>query len=347
MASYEITKINGPLVSILIPAHNAQPWIADAIRSALAQTYGPVEVIVVDDGSADGTLSVAKTFESETVRVVSQKQAGASAARNRAFSLSKGEYIQWLDADDHLAPDKIAHQVCAAQKCGSKWTLFSSPFGTFWSRYYRAKFTPTDLWEDLSPADWLRKKMSGNLYMQTGTWLISRELSESAGPWDTRLTADDDGEYICRVLLRADSVRFVPDARAYYRLHSHNSLSYHGPSSRKLDGQWVAIRLHISHLRALEDSENTRVACVRYLQTWMPLFYPERLDIFNEAQEIARGLGGEIRIPTLPPKYAWIAKTLGWRTAKRARFLLPSIRWASVGCLDKVLYHFDRVFSQK
>src|ERR1041385_4381684 len=94
-----------PLVSILIPAYNAEQWIGDAIRSAIDQTWDHKEIIVVDDGSTDRTLAAAKRFESPLVRVVSQKNQGAAAARNLAFSLSKGDYIQWLDADDLLAPD--------------------------------------------------------------------------------------------------------------------------------------------------------------------------------------------------------------------------------------------------
>src|SRR2546425_6261438 len=100
-----------PLVSILIPAYNAEPWIADTIRSALAQTWPRKEIIVVDDGSRDQTLSIARQFASKNVSVVTQENQGASAARNRALALSQGKFIQWLDADDLIAPDKIAKQV--------------------------------------------------------------------------------------------------------------------------------------------------------------------------------------------------------------------------------------------
>src|SRR4051812_27885378 len=99
-----------PLVSILIPAYNAERWIADTLRSAIAQTWDAKEIIVIDDGSNDRTLEIAKTFESPSVRVVTQKNQGAAAARNLGFSLCKGDYIQWLDADDLLAPDKIELQ---------------------------------------------------------------------------------------------------------------------------------------------------------------------------------------------------------------------------------------------
>src|ERR1051326_7957528 len=97
-----------PLVSLLIPAYDAERWIADTIRSALAQSWPSKEIIVVDDGSTDRTLQIAQGFASREVLVVTQPNQGASAARNRALSLCQGDYIQWLDADDLLSRSKIA-----------------------------------------------------------------------------------------------------------------------------------------------------------------------------------------------------------------------------------------------
>src|SRR5438270_12906784 len=100
-----------PLVSILIPAYNAEPWVGDTIKSALNQTWPRKEIIVVDDGSRDQTLQVVRQFASKDVSVVTQENQGASVARNRAFELCQGDYIQWLDADDLLGPDKIIRQM--------------------------------------------------------------------------------------------------------------------------------------------------------------------------------------------------------------------------------------------
>src|SRR5437870_7618103 len=222
-----------PLVSILVPAYNAQRWIADTLKSALAQTWSRKEIIIVDDGSRDRTLSLAREFASKTVSVVSQENQGASAARNKALSVCEGDYIQWLDADDLLAPDKIARQMEAIERCQSKRTLFSSSWGYFFYRLKRAEFTPTPLWCDLYPVEWLIRKMGQNLHMQTATWLVSRELTEVAGPWNTQLLGDDDGEYFCRVLLASDGVRFVREAKVFYRMSGFNCLSYIGRSDRK------------------------------------------------------------------------------------------------------------------
>jgi glycosyltransferase involved in cell wall biosynthesis len=330
-----------PLVSILIPAFNAQEWISDTLRSAVAQTWERKEIIVVDDGSTDETLAIARRFESDCTRVVTQENQGAAASRNKAFSLSQGDYIQWLDADDLLAPDKIERQMEVLERCGSKRTLLSSGWGRFMYRYHRAKFVPSALWCDLSPSEWLQRKMGQNLHMQTATWLISRELTDAAGPWDTRLLGDDDGEYFCRVLLASDGVRFVPEARVYYRASGSGSLSYIGRSDKKREAQWCSMQLHIGYLRSLEDSERVRAACVRFLQNWMVFFYPERLDIFGQAGEMSRNLGGHLEIPRLSWKYSWIKALFGWRLARRAQLSLPSLRWSLVRLWDKALFRIE------
>lgn len=328
------------LVSILIPAFNVQEWIAATLRSAVAQSWEWKEIIVVDDGSTDQTLAIARKFESDSVRVVTQENHGAAAARNRAFSLSRGDYIQWLDADDLLAPDKIEKQMEALGECRSPRTLLSSAWGRFFYRYDRAKFDPTALWCDLSPVEWLTRKMGQNIHMQTATWLVSRELAEAAGPWNTNLLGDDDGEYFCRVLIASNGIRFVPEARVYYRA-APNSLSYIGQSDKKRDAQWHSMQLHISYIRSLEDGDMVRAACVKYLQNWMVFFYPERLDIFAQAKELSSELGGQLVTPRLSWKYAWIKALFGWHLARRAQLSLRSLRWSFVRLWDKALFRIE------
>jgi glycosyltransferase involved in cell wall biosynthesis len=330
-----------PLVSILIPAFNAREWIADSLRSAIAQTWERKEIIVVDDGSTDQTLAIARRYESDCVRVVTQKNQGSAAARNHAFLLSKGDYIQWLDADDLLAPDKIARQMEVLDRCGSKRVLLSSAWGTFMYRYWRAQFAPTALWCDLSPLKWLLRKMEQNIYMQTASWLVSRELSEAAGPWDTRLLSDDDGEYFCRVLLASDGVRFVPEARVYYRSFGYDSLSYIGRSDARIEAHWISMQLHVGYLRSLEDSQRVQEACLRYLQTSLIYFFPEKVEIVKQAEQMAIDLGSHLEDPHLEWRYAWIKVIFGWRAAKRARTFLRRIRWSFEKFWDKTLARIE------
>ncbi|MBV9672792.1 MAG: glycosyltransferase family 2 protein [Verrucomicrobia bacterium] len=331
-----------PLVSILIPAYNAQNWIAESITSAVNQSWGRKEIIIIDDGSKDNTLTIARRFESPSVRVVSQENQGAAAARNKAWSLCQGDYIQWLDADDLLSVNKISHQIEAAQRSGDPQRLLSCGWGFFAYCPARAKFVPTSLWQDLSPLEWLVRKLSENLHMQTGTWLVSREVTEAAGAWDTTLANDDDGEYFCRVLLASSGTAFVQESRVYYRVTPSTRVSYIGQSNQKKNALLRSMKLHIHYLRSLEDSEPVRRACVTYLQNWLIYFYPERLDIVDEMQALASSLGGKLEVPRLRWKYAWLKPVLGWERAKRAQMLLPQLKSIMLRKWERYLYSLRR-----
>lgn len=330
-----------PLVSILIPAYKVENLLPETLRSVLAQTYPHKEIIVVVDGSPDNTLAVAKGFESQGVRVFDQKNAGAAAARNAAFSFSTGDYIQWLDADDLLSPDKIEKAVEALGDNPNKRIVASSGWGHFRHSPNRVQFIPTSLWTDLSPAEWFMRQMEENIFMQTATWLVSREVTEAAGPWDTRLLGDDDGEYFSRVRLASDGIRFVPEGKVYYRVPGVNSLSWIGTSNKKLEAQWLSMRLHIEYLRSLDDGPRARAACVTYLGNWMRAFYPERMDLFEQAVALASELGGKLDPPRLSWKYETIRSLFGWSSARRAQATAAKVRATVEDAWEKALYQME------
>jgi glycosyltransferase involved in cell wall biosynthesis len=330
------------LVSILIPAFNAEAWIADTIKSAINQSWPRKEIIVVDDGSRDQTLPVARQFASKDVTVVTQKNQGAAAARNYAISLSQGDYIQWLDADDLLSTDKIEKQMQAADEIGDHRILLSSGWGYFAYRNHRAQFCPTSLWSDLSPVEWLLHKLNENLHMQTATWLTSRELANAAGTWDVRLLGDDDGEYFCRVILASEGIRFIPGPKVFYRITPSTRLSHIGQSDKKKEAQLLSMRLHVNYIRSLEDSDRVRTACVTYLQNWLLNFYPERPDLVSEMEQLAESLGGRLAVPKLRWKYSWIRPLFGWGPAKQAQFVLPQLRASLLRSWDKAMYRLEQ-----
>jgi glycosyltransferase involved in cell wall biosynthesis len=336
-----------PLVSILIPAHNADKWVAETIRSAMGQTWKRKEIVVVDDGSTDRTLAVARQFESDSVRIVASKNQGAAATRNLALQLSHGDYIQYLDADDLLVPDKIERQLTALEGNDSRRILISSPWANFFYRTRCARFVRSSLWQDLSPVEWLLRKMSENLHMQTATWLMSRELAEAAGPWDTRLLSDDDGEYYCRVLLASHGTRFVPRTGVWYRSTSGGRLSSIGKSDKKKDALLISMKLHIQYLRSLEESERVRQACLTYLQNWYDNFYPERPDLVAEIQTLAEQLKGHLEVPRLRWKYAWITPVFGWNVAKHAQSTLPQLKASCLRGWDKAMYRLQAPEAQQ
>jgi glycosyltransferase involved in cell wall biosynthesis len=331
-----------PLVSILIPAYSAEAWIADTIRSAIGQTWSRKEIIVVDDGSRDRTLAVARQFASKNVLVITHENQGAASTRNHALSLSQGDFIQWLDADDLLSPDKVEKQMQAAAEIGNSRTLLSSGWGYFAYRLEKAGFTPTSLWCDLSPLDWLLRKMGQNLHMQTATWLTSRELAQAAGPWDVRLLSDDDGEYFCRVILASDGIRFVPGPKVFYRITSSSRLSQVGMSDKKKYALLLSMQLHVKYIRSLEESDRVREACITYMQNWLDCFYPERPDLVAELEKLAASLDSTLEAPRLRWKYAWIKPVFGWGPAKAAQIVLPQLKASFLRSWDKAMYNWEK-----
>ncbi len=176
--------------------------------------------------------------------------------------------------------------------------------------------------------------------MQNSAWLVSRELSEKAGPWDTRLSLDDDGEYFCRVVLRSQGVRFVPEAKVYYR-SKPSSLSCLDFSNRKWESQFLSIALQIKHLRSEEDSQRVRAALIKHLQDYTVYFHPERPDLMRQANELAVGLGGTLVCRRLPRKYTWIQALFGLHAAKRVQFEYNSLKLTAMAAMDRAMFMLE------
>jgi glycosyltransferase involved in cell wall biosynthesis len=335
-----------PLVSIVIPSYNAEQWIEEAVKSALNQAWSKKEIIIVDDGSSDNTLSIAKRFESRSVKVLSQENQGASAARNKGLSIAQGDYIQWLDADDLLAPDKISNQL-KVSSCESDLTLLSSSWARFFYQYKNAKFIPNCLWADLFPVDWMTFKFNRNAWMAIESWLVSRKITELAGYWNEKLLRDNDGEYFSRVVCASERIKFTPEAKSYCRTGIENSISSDlNLSLRKMESIFLSVSLQIKYLRSIEDSERTRSACLKYLQGWIIYFYPHQAVILEKANALANGLGGELSPPSLNWKYSSIQKVLGWDNAKRAQRISQMYKTAVRRKYEKIFYNLSITFNR-
>ncbi len=324
------------LVSILIPAYNAEKWIRETIESAISQTWTKKEIIIVDDGSTDNSLQIAKKYESKLVKVISQENKGAAVARNKAFESAQGDYIQWLDADDLLAPDKIEKQLREIDSAGNSRILLTGSWARFYYRHRNVKFIPDNLWRDLDPVEWLMIKFNKSVWMNPAVWLVSRKLTELAGPWDVRTAPDDDGEYICRVIVASEKVKFVSEARSYYRQSNAWSLS-RKVSDKALEGQFLSIRRCMGYLRSLEDSERTRAACLMLLQNSLIHFYPEHIAILKKANDLAKELGGKLSPPVLNWKYSLAKEVLGSSLSKRAKQAIFLLKVLIIGNWDKLL----------
>ena len=299
-----------PLVSILIPSYNSEKWIKSTIESALAQTWKNKEIIIVDDGSTDNTCSIAKQYESKILKVITQENSGACVARNKAFSISQGDFIQWLDSDDLLDPYKIEIQLARSDYNAQSKVLHCSAWGSFHFRISKAKFKPNRLWQDLSPVEWLIIRFNERGYLPTVTWLVSRKLTDLSGLWNEKLLRNQDGEYLCRLVAHSEFIMFNPKAVCYYR--KGNFMSISGSKSReKIESLDLSHNLCVDHLLNLENNDITRKACVRFLQRFLNKIPNGDPKIILSNRNRIISLGGEFNSPIETKKFGIFKYIIG------------------------------------
>lgn len=238
------------LVSVIIPCFNAEKWIAEAIDSCLNQTYSAIEVIVIDDGSTDSSLDVIKRYDGKIIWESGPNQ-GGNHARNRGFALSRGDYIQYLDADDYLLPEKLERQVQFLDS-----TEFDVVYGDWRHQYHlpngesylediKVTGTQPDLLESLL-ADW---------WVSPACLLFKRSPITQVGGWDESLKAGQDRDFFLSIVLNDAKVGYQPGCYSIYRRYGNVTVS----TSSKT-------RYLQSHQIILEKAERTLAAAGKLSQ---------------------------------------------------------------------------------
>jgi glycosyltransferase involved in cell wall biosynthesis len=216
-----LAKINEGLVSTIIPVYNRPKLLHEAVESVLAQTYRPIEIIIVDDGSTDDTPKVADELAAQfsDIQVIHQKNAGPGRAREMGRLSASGEFLQYLDSDDILLPKKFELQVAGLREhpeCGVSYGK---------TRYYVIGEIPEniplkrtgELILTMFPA-FLRSR-----WWSTSTPLIRRTVSDNAGPWSS-LRNEEDWEYDCRIASQGIKLHYCDAFVSDTRDHSHDRL---------------------------------------------------------------------------------------------------------------------------
>ena len=219
------------LVSTIIPVYNRPRLLGEAVDSVLEQTYRPIEIIIVDDGSTDETGSVADSFAAKyphLVHVVHKKNEGPGCARETGRLLAKGEFIQYLDSDDLLMPNKFEFQVaglkqnphCAVSYGKTKFYWNGGvPSDSPWKR--TGEHIPT-----MFPS-FLKSRWWG-----TSTPLYRRELVDKVGPWEPLLN-EEDWEYDCRIAAFGVNLHYCAEFVSNQRDHLGSRLSRFGSTEKK------------------------------------------------------------------------------------------------------------------
>ncbi|AFY80532.1 glycosyltransferase family 2 protein [Oscillatoria acuminata] len=200
-----------PTISVIIPAYNAEKFIKETINSVLNQTFRDFELIVINDGSTDGTLEVVSTFSDSRIQVFSYPNSGPQKSRNRGIDHAKGEYLSFLDADDLWTPDKLERQLQALHDnpdaaVAYSWTDFINGSGERLPGGQHFKFT-NDVYERLLLGDFIGSGSNP---------LIRKDALLNVGPFDESLVGGQDWEMWLRLAAQYQFV-VVPSTLVFYR----------------------------------------------------------------------------------------------------------------------------------
>lgn len=303
-----------PRVSIIIPCHNAAAWLGPTLDSAFAQTWPNKEIILIDDGSTDDSLALARRFEPRSVRVFTQENRGQCAACNHGLALARGDFVKFFDADDLLSPEAVAIQVEALRQ--RPGCIAYGEWARFHSDPAEARFVPRAGWHDAAPVDWLVETWAdAQPMMQCAQFLVPRELLGRTGGWDERLSLINDFEFFSRVALASAGIVFTPGARLYYRSELSGSLSRQRTASA-WQSAYLSTILGTAHLLASEDSTRTRTAASTMLQGLVYSMYPNMPNLTADLERRIAALGGSALAPLGGRGFRAARRLFGWKAAR-------------------------------
>ncbi len=320
-----------PLVSVVIPAYNAARFIAETLTSVRDQTWPNVEAFVVDDGSKDDTVRIARTFESARIHVLEQPNSGACVARNKGLSLSKGDYVQFLDADDVLSGDKIEAQMLVLMQ--NPGYLGISPSVHFMDGENYRSMPPREesawIFDTDDPVDFLVRLYGGygeRWMVQTSAWLTPMDIARKIGPWDERLLLDQDGEYFARAVLASKGIRTTGGINYYRRFVGGGNISSKYNKRENLESALRALDAKARYLGAYTDSGAYRQAMSTLYQEIAINAYPMFPDLVKRCEEQVRATNMKPALPVMGGKMVELTKAyLGWKNAKKLRLLVHKI----------------------
>ena len=306
-------------ISIVIPCYNASDTVGATINSGLIQTYPSLEIICVDDGSTDRTLKFLYEMQREfpsQIRVISQTNAGASAARNAGLHCAKGAYVQFLDADDVLMPKKLLRQSSLALTKGQPALIAGS--------YYLHQLDgKTRLFTTRAQDPWIA--LSQVQLGITSANLFRRDILLSIGGWDKQRQSSQEYDLMFRMLKKTPDVVFdeEPLTFVYQRADSISNSNLIANDVRRIRhvGEIREYLLRNSaNDKALEAAESAlfdtiRSLCNRNLSQGIDLFYTYFDD--NYRARVSTGT---------TPNYIRLYRLLGFRGAEILRMNLKKVR---------------------
>jgi glycosyltransferase involved in cell wall biosynthesis len=309
-------------VSVVIPAYNAARFISDAIDSVLSQSFKPAEIIVVDDGSTDGTGSIVEGYR-DKVRYIYQANAGPATARNRGVREARGEWIAFLDSDDYWDARHIEMMLQAAEAdrdaalvyCGKKIVDVD---GVELPDYPR---------QTLFPSGWIFSDMfQANYISSTSVVFVKREVVLDLGGFNKGMRNAEDYDLWMRITAIAP-IRGVPEYTVNYRVHDSNltrqTLAHIKGRLSSLNNALSMIELGKVDRRNNPDRLDARKAMTEYYgETAIGLFH---LEEYGELRKL--GIDAlKSRYLSFPLMLRWLLSFMPKTVLKRAREMYRNIK---------------------
>ena len=225
-------------ISVIIPSYNREQFIAATLDNLLQQTRPADEIIVVDDGSSDNTVAVARTFEPRGVRVFQQEHKGPGAARNLGLRNSTGKLISFFDSDDLASLNKLESQARALEENNAD--IAYGPWVKVFISENRVRCENVVLQQRALPPDLpLHFAIWRGWFSVFQPCLFRRSFLESAGEYREDLLPSEDVEFLFRMSLKNPRLVFTPDCLTIYRLHETNQITSHGTTRQQRVVDWA------------------------------------------------------------------------------------------------------------
>lgn len=313
-------------VSVIIALYNAENFIADTLNSVVKQTYQNIEIIVVNDGSKDGSSGVVENLNIPNLRWFNRTNAGQCASSNFGFQQATGDLIKFLDADDLLEFRCIEKMVLKSRENPNR--LVFGEWHYFVDDINYISFNKSPIYKDYENSlDWYLDTLNFAGSMLAGwMWLIPRNILEKAGGWDEKLHLMNDFEFSTRLILHSDGIGFADGAIHYYRKGLKSAMTSK-MNDRIALSIFTGVNKAFQNVMEVENSTRTRAAFANQFQKWVYQFYPEHKALANKMEVIIKELGGSTLSPPGGSLFRALNKGLPWKTVAKLQFVLHRSIW--------------------
>ena len=319
------------LVSVIIPAYNAEMHILECVNSVLNQTHRNLEIIIVNDGSTDKSLEILESIHDNRIRIINQENQGCSSAKNSGLKIASGDFIQYLDADDVLSQDKIEKQLIRLENAQNKIAVCKTVFFQDTISKPCGEIDTELIKKEGSGLSFLLRLLGSEGQpgmVQPNAYLLPKKIVDIIGSWNIEISPspDEDGEYFARALLVADQVIYTEGLNYYRKVQNQKSLSQiHSP--QRAINLLKTVELKFQHIFKIERNlliEKLFQLNISQVAYQYGVDFPS---ILNDAKNSLKESSFKSLRIEAPILFASVSKIFGFKMALLFKRYFNNFRW--------------------